>query len=527
MVKGFMFDITEPRIEAVRKELERILTLVQMERGGETVEPDGFRLRSAGCWKTGSPSNAFEALGPLSGACDARCVFCVEQGVPFKRDASVLSLREAETRLMHFSAQTRRGLFASARPYKETFLNPNAIDILMRARRKSPQPLLIITTNGARLTDGTIAGLSALKPVLVKFSVNSTVEKVRRGLTGLEDCPDPCRVMEALRQNRIPFIGSTVAWPTRSMDELTRTLNDIHDNDPFGIRVRLPLVHKFIPSNISRKDLDGLWNRMHLFISTVAGRYRAPLWIEPVQLGRVPILPIVDGVILNSPAMRSGIRTGDRVLSIAGRAVAHRSGVRKLFDSGLLDGVPEVEVGILRNGETTLVTLEADPPGRAAASYPYDPLLYHPGERLGMMFLPDFDPGYLDNVVRLVLRYAARNVLLFCSPLTSELTETLVQNDPVYSDFFRNRNLWIYQLKNGLMGGNTDLTESRFVGDYETAFGEACSEIGDRPDLILIPDSFGSAWGIDFTGRSVVELQYATGIPVERIPWHQVYGRED
>jgi hypothetical protein len=100
-----MYEIVEPRMEMLKREVERIISLVQLEKDGRPLEISGFRLRDLGHWETGFAQNIFDALGPLSGICNAECVFCMERGLPFERDRSVLSLSEAGARLKHYSQE--------------------------------------------------------------------------------------------------------------------------------------------------------------------------------------------------------------------------------------------------------------------------------------------------------------------------------------------------------------------------------------------------------------------------------------
>jgi hypothetical protein len=67
--------------------------------------------------------------------------------------------------------------------------------------------------------------------------------------------------------------------------------------------------------------------------------------------------------------------------------------------------------------------------------------------------------------------------------------------------------------------------DSRFVDDYARIIGARLDQ-GLPLDLILVPDAFGSPWGMDMGGRSCAEIEQETGIPVERIDWLLVYGRE-
>lgn len=526
-----MYEMVEPRIEALKRELERILSLVELEYMERPVKVDGFRLRDLANWQTDQAQSPLEALGPLSGLCNAKCVFCMERSIPFERDHSFLSPREALTRLRYFNPDNNRCLFPAARPHMETLLNKDAVRILQSAREKNLSELFIITTNGSTLTPETVWELANLKPLLLKLSLNSTAWKIRESLMGLRDELNiAVSSMDLLNDADIPFIGSIVAWPEVEFSELERSIADICVYEPYGVRIRLPLIHKYMPEQPAG-NLNDFWRDTCNFINSIKGQFKAPIWIEPVQYGRVPLLPVVDGVILNSPARMAGIMAGDEIMEINGNVLPTRLDIRNFFNSGALDRVANLAVKIRRGEKILEFNLSSykntDKYTAGGPAYPYDPDLGHPGERLGMVFLPDFDLSYLDNILQLIQKHGARKVLLFCSPLTAGTVEHLIEQIPVYHNFFQEKDLWIFTLEQTLMEGNTHFLDSRFVADYENALLKICGEVNDRPDLLLIPDSFGSAWGIDFQGRSVFEIENRTGIPVELIPWHYIYGRED
>jgi hypothetical protein len=513
----------EPRIDALKNELERILSLVTLEQNGQPLHVDGFRLRDVNSWHTGIAESPFETLGPLSGLCNAKCVFCMERDLPFDRDYSLLSHKEALTRLNHYNPQTGQCLFPSARPHMETLLNKEELRILAAARNRNPSELLIITTNGSTLTRNTIRELAALSPFLLKLSVNTTAPGGRKRLMGLSgDDGAILSAMTWLGEFGVPFVGSLVPWPGMTEQELRKTMQDISRYNPYGIRVRLPLYHRYM-TGFAGEDPSDFWRRMREMVDALKPDIPCPLWIEPVQYGRVPVLPIIDGIIAHSPAQAAGLLAGDMVETINGQVLPTRCDIRRWFGSGALDACERLEVTVTRGAQRITHVLT----GPGEGTYPYSPTLHHPGERFGMLFLPDFDLQYLDYLLHVIQKHDARKILLFCSPLTADTMEDLLGQIPLCQDFFQDRDLWIHSLEDTHMGGNTHLMDSRFVRDYEGFVKTFVGETGNRPDLLLIPDSFGSSWGIDFLGDSVYRIERNTGIPVALIPWHYTYGKED
>lgn len=520
-----MYEIVEPRIEILKKEVDRLLSLVQLEKNGNPIAIDGFRLRNLADWQTSIAQNIFDVLGPLSGICNVHCSFCMERTIPFERSNTVLSLSEANTRFKYYLPDSKRCLFPSPRPHLETFLNKDAITILKKARHLSPEELFIVTTNGTTLTPDIVTELKGIKPIFIKLSVNSMNLETRNSLMGLRDSMTSVQsCMEMLKAAGIPFSASLVAWPDIEDRELESSLVDLVKYLPYGLRIRLPLVHKYSPKKPDR-DMVAYWGEISGFIDSIRGKLAVPTWIEPIQFGRPPLVAMVDGIIANSPAAREGLLPGDLIVSIDDKDVYSRFEIRELFASTEFTKKTMTSVQVRRNGRLLSFTLDSEI--KTGLAYPYDSNLGHPGERFGMLLLPDFDIGFLDNILRLSLKHSASRILLFASPLTAGTVEHLINGVRLYKNFFKERDLCIYTLERTWMEGNTVMLDSRFVEDYEQAILKVCKQPGFEPDLILIPDCFGSAWGTDFKGRSIYEVEREVGVPIELIPWHYIYGRED
>ncbi len=89
---------TESRIWLIKRQLEQILKLVDLEKDGKVVEVDGFRLKNLSQW-TDHKSSLYSNIGSVSGYCNADCIFCYEKGnpLPFARDLKKADRSESES----------------------------------------------------------------------------------------------------------------------------------------------------------------------------------------------------------------------------------------------------------------------------------------------------------------------------------------------------------------------------------------------------------------------------------------------
>jgi hypothetical protein len=122
-------------------------------------------------------------------------------------------------------------------------------------------------------------------------------------------------------------------------------------------------------------------------------------------------------------------------------------------------------------------------------------------------------------------KYNASNVLLFSSAIVAPIFETIVNGIPEFHERLSKVNIYLEKIDENSFGGNYDLVDSRVIEDY-TRVIKARLDAGVEMDLILIPDAFGGSWGTDVYGDSYRRIAMEFGIPVERIDWLLVYGRE-
>lgn len=486
---------------------------------------DGFRLRNARDWRTARVRNAVDAVGALAGICTARCSFCFEQNLPFNRDRSMLSSREACTRLRYMDLSTGRGIFDSARPHLEPFGNPDAVEILVSMRKRDPESLFVVTTNGSYLTSEVVEKLKAIKPILIKLSLNvaDTDKRVRH----MGRKSDPAAALGApslLREAGIPFLGSIVAGAGISIADMEKAAMFLGEEGAYGIRLRLPYVHRFMPEECSERASEESWNEILEWVDGFAEKVPFAVWAEPSQAWLPPLSPRIDAVIPGSPAQLAGLQRGDVVVRIGTESIGWRDQLRLFVQERSTPALP-LEIDVARNGRQYSLAIRSEQ--IKLSRYPYTEALGHPSERLGIVVLPDVLVANVQRIVGAIEKHNARFSLIFCSPFSTETIERLLSDFPPFEEALTGRSTRVVEIRKPYLGGNSYLFESRFVEDYERALRDLLPQLDAPPDLLVIPQSFGSGWGIDINGRSIHELGHRMGIAVELIPWPLIYGREE
>jgi uncharacterized Fe-S cluster-containing radical SAM superfamily protein len=517
------FAIPEPRVRDIAHQLERLLALVELESNGWSVRIDGFRLRDLSKWRDHVANTAMNALTPISSVCNSKCEFCFEENVPYAREQSLMPMEEARTRLKYYSPETGRALFPSSRHHMETFIHPHALDIIELARERDPKKLFWITSNGSHFDSAFVERLARLKPIMIKLSLNVIDEEKNRQLmkTGRRT-EIALNAAGLLAENRIPFMGGIVAWPTLSLDDIDETVRFLESQRAYAIRVRLPLAHKWLKHQ-PNVDMHIHWRRVADHVTEIRSRVSVPLFVEPPMFWVTPIVPEIDGVVLNSPAHRAGLKAGDIVRSIEGNTIRSRIESEATLDRLHLARAQTVRIEVERQEGRIECVLEEASDGRD--TYPYNGEFFYRGENFGIFHVEDFRLHYVQSVIDIARRYNAHRVMLFTSSLVAPIFETLVENIPEFTQALADVEVHLETIEENSFGGNYDVMDSRVVADYADAIRKRIHG-GFRPDLILIPDAFGGSWGTDVFGCSESDLSLEFGIPIERIEWLLVYGRE-
>lgn len=509
----------EPRLDLVARQLESLLSLVQLECEGQPVEVDGFRLRRLSDWADAPVGGVEDVILHAADRCDCQCRFCYNRGSPPSLQQPPADLesdwKRLEARVAHYRPLARRGLFPSFGGPREALAHPKIIPLLRRLRECTDAPFRL-ATNGCRLDRAFIEELAGLAPLFLDVSLNSSDPVRRSFLMGDRNPETAISALPRLAEVAVPFAVTVVAWPEPSLEEMLR---DLKRTCAYAagcgarlIQVNLPGYSRFF-SPRPLFDTDEVWGAVVRLVQEMRGGFPCPLVLSPAlyeeNLTRErKNLPEVIGLVPNSPATTWGLRAGDVILRLNGINVLNRPQARDLLTLLQESGERKVSLLVERDGKAVELGGET-----RRFSYPFD---FHTGTHLGVVFMGSgLRVSYLRDLEAMVRRSGARLTLFLTSRLVHPTLRQLLEENPL--SLPEGAELRLSVPENRFFGGNIMLGDLLVVEDFIDHLREWVERHGRKPDLVIIPSSpFSlSRWGRDLTGRVYLDIARETGLEVE------------
>ncbi|MGB9699258.1 MAG: radical SAM protein [Thermodesulfobacteriota bacterium] len=516
----------EPRIEHIKKVLEKILAVVELEAEGKPVKIDGFRLKNLSHWLGPSSGDPAEVFDHLATRCDCACAFCYLKGNPpalsLKQPARSAEEEYAEalTRVKYFYPERRQSLFPTLGSPYEVLAHPYALDLLRELRRKTDRPLRL-STNGHSLTPKVIEELSLLQPIYLYLSLNSSSGERRKTIMHAPKAEIAIKALPLLKENRISYAVVIVPWPLPSLAEMLADLQETiiyaDAHEAHLIEVSLPGYSKYFPEPplFSR---DELWKKIVETIRALRPKVSTPIIVKPSMFEEHLFAEKLNstwlaGTVRNSPAYHGGLRSGDILVAINGLPMSNRPQTRDLLKLYHQQHNSKIVVTIKRGGEKT--DKQIDP---HEWDYPYHPATDH---HLGIIFAgAGFRPSALEDLKSLIMARKAQRVLFLSSSLVKPyFVESLRQ-----MVLPKEVQIQVIVPENRFFGGNIFMGDLLVVDDFIETIKEYLQK-ETAPDLIVLPATpFALGyWQRDLTGRVYKEIERAVGIPVVLLDYEVIY----
>jgi len=517
----------EPRIEFIKKQLESLLSIVDLEKDGQVVEIDGFRLKNLKDWLSPSPCDPIEVFEYAGTRCDCDCLFCYNKGNPPSlalgnlRRTPGQELEEMRTRMDYLFPKAGSCLFPSLGNIYEVMIHPHFFEVL-RLLRDETSKVFRITTNGRALTPEAIAQLAELKPVYLYHSLNSASPSRRTKLMKDKNPRIAIESLPLLKEAGIPYAVLIVPWPMDSIDEmlddLSNTVAYADSHDCHLVEVNLPGYSKYF-SKDKLFDLDEVWSKTVSRVRALRQISNCPIVVMPSMYeenlyeGRKNV-PRIIGTVRNSPAARAGLAKGDKILEINGIPVATRPQARDLLSLLKRSENREANVAVERAEHVLKLSLNLED-----YSYPYS---RETDRHLGIIFMgTGLRISYLEELRDIIDSHKAKQVLFLSSALVKPTFEQLLAE----SHLFGNVRMDVQVPRNNFFGGNVFMGDLLVVQDFIDFIEEYLEQNRVRPDLIVIPSSpFNlGQWGRDLTGRVYLDIERKVGIPVALLECGTIY----
>ncbi|GAB6099959.1 DUF512 domain-containing protein [Halanaerocella petrolearia] len=429
---------------------------------------------------------------PITSVCNVNCLFCSHQGNPPEVETfskGHRSLEEVKELVSMLDSRQKIVIGESITRIceGEPTTHPQFSKIMELLRDKFPDTEIKLTTNGTRLTEEKLDLLSKLKPVEINLSLNSATLEGRDKLMQDKQGTVVLKAAQRLQELEIKYHGSIVAMPHHvGWDNLEETISYLNHTEAETIRVFLPGYTKFSPEYM-KFDLS-LWQKLQKFIGQCKDDYQVPITLEPTEI--TDLEATIEGVILDSPASRAGVKRDDTVLTVNNQPVFSRVDA---FYKLIKEEDPIVVLD--RSGEEMKIRLRKEQ-----------------GQKPGLVFSYDLAPDLIENIKNLIRSYRTDRVLL----LTSQLAETRLKLAEELLKPDNSLELEISAVENKFFGGSILSAGLLTVDDFRQELLNYEERSCDF-DLVLLPEIAFNFAGYDLVEESYHQLEDEFEMEVELV----------
>lgn len=419
----------------------------------------------------------------LTTSCTTSCIFCSHLQNPDGIETYYVDSlsREQIYTLIEFLDGTEKiiiGESATRICEGEPFLCADFIEILEHIRQRYPLAAIQITTSGIHLDGAMMSRLESIGNIELNISLNSCNSEGRKKLYRGKEHFSAVEAVKLLKSSSLVYSGSIVAMPHLvGWEDIRETILFLQEYGAASIRLFMPGYTRFTKGLLPPSDIR---SSLESFTQEVVKLLQIPLVMEPS--GVKDTLALVEGILAGSPAQKSGIIKGDRVLGVNGRRVVSRADAYyKAYEAGN----PTIE---LERGGKIFETLVEKPVDSSA----------------GMVFNYDIHPDTILGIKKGISRNRGKSCLILTSELAYDLLSFCITDK---------QEAEMEAVRNEFFGGNILCAGLLTLTDIEAHLGRRRS----LPQVILLPGIMFDTVGRDLMGRHFIELEEKLGIKAEVI----------
>lgn len=430
---------------------------------------------------------------PITSKCNLSCKFCSHKFNPPRMEVyspGHLSLKLI-TELLNYlppSGPIVIGESATRIIEGEPFLHPRIEEILSLLRKRYSDRLIKITTNGSLLTAANIRLLADIKPVELNVSLNCPAPEKRQLLMNDNHPETVFKALNMLSKFDLNFNGSLVAVP-HLLDRKQReeTIKMLSVAGAKVIRIFLPGFSKYAPREYWNGKPLILFRRIKDWLIELRKKYRTPLVLEPPLVK--DLTPEIAGVIINSPADRAGLESGDIISEIDGLSPLSRV---QAFNLIRQHSSPVVKIN--RNSQLRQMVVEKSA-----------------GQRSGLVMDYDLSAEEINNIYNYLRYNKGEKVVIITSKAAFDLIKGLINSRQMNLD---KKEVQVIPVTNDFFGG-TIISAGLLIN--EDIIKSLEKEDLRAPELLLLPGIIYDIYGNDLTGKGYEVISDYFSIPTQVI----------
>jgi len=344
---------------------------------------------------------------PLTSACPQSCIFCSHKFNP----------REIESfQLGHLSLALLEDLF----PYLDTdnpvvigesatrinegepFSHPRWQEILLKLRQKYPETPLKITSSGEGLKIKDIKLLQDFKPLRLCLSLNLISPDYRQKYLGVKKPARIKTVITELANTEIELEGSMVVLPRLTgFSEISKTIKFLAQTNKFKVvRLFKPGYTRFATQNL-QQVLSVADKKLKEKIADLQREVELPLIYESAEI--VDLLPVIQGIIRDTPAHEAGLKAGDILEEIEGDKPFSRVAAFHRFNN-LLEKKESFKVLIKRGAKSLTKEVRSKEGFQSTTDYG------------GLVMAYDFSRPDYENLKEEIIKTDRKNIIILTAP---------------------------------------------------------------------------------------------------------------
>lgn len=416
---------------------------------------------------------------PITSVCNVRCVFCSHrQNPPGVKAVAVHHLTlEVIENLIGFLDRKEKiviGESASLIMEGEPFTHPHFFGVLDLIRKKCPETLIQLTTNGTFLDNETVIKLKKYEPLEINLSLNAGSFEMRQQLMQDKRAQIACKAPQVLAEVGVNYHGSIVAMPhITGWEELYNTIKTLSQQGAQTVRVFKPGFTRFAPPSltIDEENINLLEEKVIQWREDLC-----PITLEPFVLRSLDA--VISGVIFESPAHRIGLKSGDVITKINGKEPFSRV---EAYSTLRQNGKYHLE---LKRGTQSL-----------------NRVLEVENHKSGLVFDYDLSQVKVNDIYQVLGKYQPERPLIMASELGYPILKVALEKE---------KGVEITPVVNKFFGGNIRCAGLLVLNDFHQAYLDYI-KTNAKPDLLLLPAIAFDPWERDLTGRGLWELEEQVG----------------